>query len=63
MQHQNRSNENHFKRDKIEKKDKVKRLCANLQKFIFEAWRNFLLASLIITIISGRDRSTRNKEL
>ena len=40
MQHQNRSDENHFKREKIEKKDKVKRLCANLQKERDRSTRN-----------------------
>ena len=31
-QHQNKSSENHFKLEKMERKDKVKRLCENLHR-------------------------------
>ena len=63
MQHQNKSNENYFK---LEKRRRISlkgtaKLISSLA-FIFQAGR-ILLATLTITIISGRDSSTRNREL
>ena len=64
-QQKKKSNEKHLMLEKRERQDRLKRECESLHRLhlFFQAWRIFLMATVTITIISGRDSSTRNKEL